>query len=192
MISTKEDRIILYFDHSFIQAFPADLEDPWTRPIRHQMDSMVMQFPLAWSLGKFVATKVPHSWKDLHNPKHDANTAELAERLDKRYYGVAFLTIGNAVINEKTHECFIIKNVFHDEWDPSPLPQEGETPQTYHLRLAKIVDGWKKAKKPKKKGHIQIRPVSTLVLEKIVVDDWSPTLNIQGHLELKEEHVDVR
>ncbi len=154
---------------------------------------MVFEMPLAWSLGKFVACKVPNSWKDMGNPRHDSYTRHISQQLNSRYYGVVFLTIGNVVINKLTKECFIIKNIHHDEWDPSPLPQKDETPLTYHKRLVEICNQWKKNKKPKTRGHIQIRPVSTLVLEKITIDLWSPSmLYIKGHLKVPLSQVNPR
>ncbi len=182
-----------YFDHTFIKAFPEDRQNPWSRPIRHQKDSMVFEMPMAWSLGKFVASKVPPPWKDMNNPNHDSFTAHITRTINYRYLGVVFITIGCAVINPNTRECYLVKNILHDDWDPSPLPQPGETPLTYHKRLVGICNEWKKAKKPKKRGHIQIRPVSTVVMERIIVDQWSPSMKfIKGHMEIPQSQANPR
>ncbi len=140
-------------------------EYPFDKPFLHEADSRVMEMVIAWAFGKFIACPVPEDWF-LENEEGEVKD------LDAPYRGVCYLTIGNILIDRVHHRCLVIKDIIHDDWDPSPLPQEGESLAEWHARLVVELKKWEARRKDGIEDYITMRPVTKLVVEELDLD-WN-------------------
>ncbi len=184
MCTTSEERKLIYGSHPMINAL-CPKEKEWMQPVLHDLDSLVMKFPLAWAMGKFVPLPVPDEWKTLANDDEgDAMTTEMHDI----YKGVAWLTIGNIILDEEKERCYLIKDILHCNWSPTFLPRKGETLMDWHIRLVEKVLEWKGNMDENYADYINIRPITKLVMDPIEVD-WRgfTVLDARGNITVKEK-----
>ncbi len=189
MCTTKEERKAIFGAHPMVKALcPKDI--PWMEPTFHDLDSLVMKFPLSWSFGKFVACEIPDFWKRL--PVDFEGIDPLTEEMNKLYKGICWLTIGNVILCEESEKCLLIKDIVHCDWDPSILPRKHETLMDYHRHMVEECKGWKNNQKDYS-DYIEIKPVTKLVCQELQVD-WNMFVEnmAEGNLVLKESDLDPK
>ncbi len=162
LCTTKEQRLEIYGKHP-LKGDKIKKTEPWKQPIFHQMDSMVMKFPLSWAFGKFVACVVPEHRKEFESTRR-------SKEFDDIYHGVCFLTIGNILVNVEERRAGIIKDIKHCDWLPSPLPRRGESAIQWHLRLVNIIKGWEEKHANKEHKYISIEPLTIVALDEIRIN----------------------
>ncbi len=170
MCSTREQRERIYGSSAFLRETTINAE-PWRKPVLHQVDSQVFQFVIAWVFGKFIPCAVPKNWTSIPFAAED-NASEDTDDIFDCYMGVSFLTVGNVLINPRKRKCGLIKDIIHDNWDPSPLPFPGESLLEWHLRLVSVSKIAQGKKKEGNENYLKFKPVTTVVLDEILLD-WN-------------------
>ncbi len=121
----------------------------WGQSHRHDTESMAFKFPFYLCFGKFAAYPVPAKWTDWVDlpDKSPSNKREDPRALMSEFYkGVAFIIPGIPIWSARQRKLLFVQDILHDDFDPSPLPKESETPKTWHTRLKKIAEEWESSK----------------------------------------------
>ncbi len=189
MCTTKEERKEIFAEHPMIKEL-CPVDKPWMEPTYHDLDSLVMKFPLSWAFGKFAPCEVPDLWKRL--PTDFEGADPLTQEMHEIYKGICWLTVGNVILCEESKKCLLIKDIVHCDWNPSVLPRENETLMDYHKEMVKECKGWMGDQK-NYSDYIEIKPVTKLICQELLVDWRSFRKNdAQANLVLKEEELDPK
>ncbi len=135
---------------------------------------MIYKMPYFWAFGKIIPCRVENEWMyypsngDPHQGEYEEDGEELKDRgaiLRSIYYGVCFIVPGCVIQNKVDDTMFIVKDIVHNDFSPSILPEKDSNLAQWHRKLVRMVRGWKSLGDTKKK--LEIKPVNHLVLEEM-------------------------